>query len=653
MAPQCPLPLSDDFDDVDTYIESLLSFSTSSDLFQKLCGGVHILDFFTRQSDLYSSVLPEAWRQWFGEHEIEDILDFLMREDLRQFECHSSVSNGDSKGTYSSQSPSNWRGKRWPPEDLCDYVRSIRKHGLARSFKKPDASNGGRRSHMSRSISMGMKPKKIHEVECFAEYVDSLANDMSGHDQKITHLVDFGSGQNYLGRTLASQPFNRHIIAVESKMTNIKGAQGMDIKSKFAVKEKVIRDKRQYRSQVAREISAQNGNDLDPTYNSATSKGNENLTPDLRPDSELAPVYSSKNGSGSIQYVEHRIASGDLSNVIQQQKTNEAIVDAEHTSQSNDIDQNNAQNSQPIPERDGPISAGSESTKNVQDQSSENPQKLMIMSLHSCGNLLHHGVRSLLLNDSVAAVALVGCCYNLLTERLGPPTYKLPSLRIANERLVREGSACDPHGFPMSDRLATYKHGQEEGIRLNITARMMGVQAPQNWTREQSSSFFTRHFFRALLQRIFLDRGAVSHTETEQDSNHQNGHGPAGGSGTDPIIIGSLRKACYSSFTAYVRGAMTKILKDPKRGPQFEACMGDITDAEIESYEEKYRERKKDLSIIWSLMAFSAGVVEAMIVVDRWLFLREHSDVVRECWVEPVFEYEQSPRNLVVVGIKR
>lgn len=51
-------------------------------------------------------------------------------------------------------------------------------------------------------------------------------------------------------------------------------------------------------------------------------------------------------------------------------------------------------------------------------------------------------------------------------------------------------------------------------------------------------------------------------------------------------------------------------------------------------------------------MAFSSALVEALIVVDRWQFLREH-DTVRDCWVEPVFEYSESPRNLAVVGIKK
>ena len=37
-------------------------------------------------------------------------------------------------------------------------------------------------------------------------------------------------------------------------------------------------------------------------------------------------------------------------------------------------------------------------------------------------------------------------------------------------------------------------------------------------------------------------------------------------------------------------------------------------------YEEAYRERKKELAIMWSLMAFSAGVVEAVIVTDHEFF---------------------------------
>lgn len=65
-------------------------------------------------------------------------------------------------------------------------------------------------------------------------------------------------------------------------------------------------------------------------------------------------------------------------------------------------------------------------------------------------------------------------------------------------------------------------------------------------------------------------------------------------------------------------------------------------------------DKKKEIAAIWTLMAFSAGVVETMIVVDRWCFLEEYRErgVVKECWVESVFDFGISPRNLVVVGVK-
>ena len=276
--------------------------------------------------------------------------------------------------------------------------------------------------------------------------------------------------------------------------------------------------------------------------------------------------------------------------------------------------------------------------------------RLMVISLHSCGNLTHHGLRSLVLNESVKAVAMVGCCYNLVTERHGPPTYKLPTLRTRNPRLDETGSACDPHGFPMSDRLASFKHKDGEGIRLNITARMMAVQAPLNWTSTDCEDFFTRHFFRALLQRIFLDLGIVKPPRTSDDVPGGSPRGWSGGG--EPIIIGSLRKACYASFPAYVRGASKKLEDETERGMLIKEEMGRLTDVEILTYEAKYRHKRHELSLIWSLMAFSATLVESIIVVDRWLYLREQNEI-RDCWVQTVFDYAQSPRNLVVVGIKR
>ena len=600
MTPSKPLPFQDDFASADSYVDSLLQFSATSSILQTLCGGVHILDFFMREQSLYHTVIPEEWRAWLMRCEPMPLLDFLMRDDL-------SVPREDN-----------------PPESLLKYIREVRKHSLRRNVEREMAVD----AKLPRHVAVGMIPKKIHEVANFASYVAGVADsvaDVTG--KEITHFVDFGSGQNYLGRTLASPPYNRHIVAVESKELNISGAKSMDVFAGVAEREKVMRNKKVYRATVeALSIKDEMKGNVKKRA-AMPKKAPDGNIPDLRPSRELATIYTPGDGKGYIQYVEHQVEDGDLSDVVEQIERMKIAAPAGEVQviSSTDVELPEAQPPQIIDE----ISTSKET-------------RLMAISIHSCGNLSHHGIRSLILNPSVHAIAIVGCCYNLLTERLGPPTFKhpnlLPNMRAINApRLTRSANARDPHGFPMSARLAA-----NEGVRLNITARMMAVQAPQNWTEKESDAFFTRHYYRALLQKIFLDRGVV----TRQGEAHD-------GDRTDPVIIGSLRKSCYASFKDYVRGALEKLSADAERGPAVLSRMGDISDEEIEHYAARYRRQRKELSITWSLMAFSAGVVESLIAVDRWLFLREHGDIVNECWVEPVFDYGLSPRNLVVVGIKR
>lgn len=595
-----------------------------------------------------------------------DILDLLMREDLTQFRT-SSAGNA-------------WRGGPSPPEDLVQYLQDVRKHCLNRRFSPPNSGLSEQKSTIEHHIAVGMKVKKVHEVDNFARYVDRLTSDIAvAQKREITHLVDFGSGQNYLGRALAAQPYSKHIIAVESKQHNIEGAKDMDIKAKLVEKPKIMRNKKAYRAAL------QNGTDANQQCNLDgctelpeminTSKHNPVDAENLSNSDKDEVVDNAKtitttfqlytDGHGSVQYVEHRIKDSELGPVIEQ------IIDTSQIQQDK-------------PKEEHVV----EETNNPQLLPKSSEPNLMVISLHSCGNLVHHGLRSLLLNPSVSAVAMVGCCYNLVTERLGPPTYKLPTLRSSHPRLTSTSSAFDPHGFPMSDRLATYplpqipapdanrKHTPDPatGLRLNITSRMMAVQAPQNWGRDDSELFFTRHFYRALLQRIFLDRGVVSALADDDDivgssvsaAGHTSkvnwappdgsGSGTGTGGGTTPLTIGTLRRFCYSDFVSYVRGALGKLTSPNSPcavDPAFIAeKMGALTDAEIVDYEERYKKGKKELSVMWSLMAFSAGVVEAVIVVDRWLWLKEQEQI-ESAWVEPVFEYAMSPRNLVVVGIKK
>ncbi|KAK8209171.1 hypothetical protein M8818_003866 [Zalaria obscura] len=643
MGPSEPLPIPAGWPSSEVFAESVLQFVASSELLRTLCGGVHVLDFFTRKPELYSVVLPEEWRAFFRQHDVMDVLDLLMREDVENL---------------NSTSTEQWRNGPVPPESLISYINTIRRHSLRREFSP--IAHSGKREKLARHVVQGMNVKKVHEVDHFTRYVEKLTAEIAeSHERPITHLVDFGSGQNYLGRALASPPFNKHIIAVESRQHNIEGARNWDIVAKLAPKPQIRRNKKEYRAQkAARQAALARGEEVSedssrpetpeipgpPTPPDEPAESAEHAREECeectpQEDKNRATLQISAEGVGTIQYVEHWIQDGNLENVIGQ------IVDEDAVRKNASTELKTTPDPESTPFIEGGVT--------LKDSLKATNPSLMVISLHSCGNLVHHGLRSLILNPAVSAVAMIGCCYNLISERLGPTTYKHPRLRSSHPRLGKTAAAFDPHGFPMSDRLCNLEHDREKGLRLNITARMMAVQAPQNWGRKDSADFFKRHFFRALLQRVFVDQGIIDAPTTRADEEEVGNLSPLGFTGgTIPIIIGSLRKSCYRDFVSYVRGAAVKLAEEPERGAVFKERLGAMSDDEIRDYEERYQERKKELSVMWSLMAFSAGVVEATIVIDRWLWLKEQEGIA-EAWVEPVFDFKLSPRNLVVVGIKK
>ncbi|KAJ9617097.1 hypothetical protein H2200_000818 [Cladophialophora chaetospira] len=608
------LPLDPVWKSEDDYVHSILTFATTSDLFRNLCGGVHILDFLTREPDLYTTVLPQEWREWFDLVDIDRVLDLLMRDDLER---------------YTDASSRNQDFSQRPPASLVEYIRTIRVHSLRRTFAPVSEDV----SDLPRHVSVGMKTKKIHEVTNFSAYVGQLCNDISSrHDHEPLAIVDFGSGKNYLGRTLASPPYNKHVVAIEKRHHNITGARSMDVHAKLAKKEKIMRNKKEWKRQLA--LKGDGGLPTPPSESaqcetvSDRDEGNAKPDPVMLQDTSMAEAnivaIEAQQGMGSMTYLEHDIQDGDLEDIIY------------------------------------PHSHAHSDKRSMHPSTAQPHQNAMVISLHSCGNLSHHALRSLVSNPSIRAVAVIGCCYNLLTERLGPATYKHPQLRPNHPRLVATGSTYDPHGFPMSKTLEEFSYPNisnpaevTKGFRLNITARMMAVQAPDNWGPTDSEMFFRRHFYRTLLQKILLDLGVVKQCPDPGMPSQVAGGSITGRdeSGT-PLIVGTLRKKCFDNFRAYVHGALGKLRDDPKDGETIARLTASLNDEMIAEYESRFAYAKKNLAVIWSLMAFSAGVVESIIVTDRWLFLREQ-ECVEDCWVDIAFDYKQSPRNFVVVGVKK
>ncbi|KAL2106893.1 hypothetical protein VUR80DRAFT_6062 [Thermomyces stellatus] len=600
MTPDKPLPYSDEFRSPDEYIDALLHFTSTSRLNQTLCGGVHILDFFTSEQSLFQSVLPPEWHDFLAHCGPMDLVRLLAHDDL----------DGDLT-----------RAGRSPPKSFVEYVRTVRRLSLRRSFTPKKQ----KLPVIPRLVSLGMNPKKIHEVTNFADYVDRLVEDMAREGHEITHLVDFGSGQNYLGRTLASPPYDHHVVAVESREENIAGAKALDMMAGISKKPAVLRNKKLYQQMVDNKTPEDQLTAKARRRIAKNLEVPEDANVDLRALKDIAAdvEYEYGDGKGYIQYVEGRLNSGDLGHVI-------AKIDG--------------------------LNLLGGDREDEEREVLRREQKLMAISIHSCGNLSHFGIRSLVLNPSIRAVAIVGCCYNLLTERLGPPTFKSPLMRPTlqplNGKIMEQSSKFDPEGFPMSERFVNYKGG----VRLNITARMLACQSFANWTERESQRFFYRHFYRAVLQRIFLDRGVVGKVRHLREDAPLDGSESPFEVSTNPVILGSLRKQAYNSFKDYVRAAVAKLITDENYkdyAATVKEKMGDMTDEEIQAYEDAYGPRITEVSAMWTLMAFSACVVEALIVADRWLFLKEHTDIVKHAWVEPVFDYALSPRNLVVVGIKR
>jgi hypothetical protein len=613
MASNHPLPISGKWETPDAYMEALLSFSTTSVLFMNLCGGVHMVDFLTREPDLYTTILPKDWRSFFEQHDAQNIIGLLLRENIDHL-------RGVDEPSV-EQCSRTWNGGAFPPQSLLDYIFNIRQLALQRELL-PSSTE---RIDLPKQVAMRMNRKKVHEVECFSQYVASLSDTVDNRrGETVSHIVDFGSGQNYLGRTLASSPYYKHIIAIERKHQYISGAKTMDVRAKLAKdpkarkspKDKVSCDERN----IITEATTSGANNIPESTIQDSQVPEEVPFIEMLGDMRLGPdellksppkITQKENPSkaeihnvGTLSYIEHEIQDGYL----------EYIVDhVIHPS---------------------PTGLSDEKRK-------DGDSRLMVVSIHSCGNLVHHGLRSLVLNPSIVAVAMIGCCYNLLTERLGPATCDLPILPSLHPRLEETGTSYDPHGFPMSKYYEDYRSpGATTGMKLNITARALAMQAPYNWGHDDSEVSFTRHFFRALLQRILVDRNILPKPEDTTEDR------------TDSIIIGKLPKAAFKSFTAYIRAATAKMSRDPVYGTQVQERIATLTDEEIHCYEAQYFPARKNMSVVWSLMAFSSQLVESIIVVDRWQFLREQ-DFVKDCWVQPVFDYGLSPRNLAVIGLKK
>lgn len=219
-------------------------------------------------------------------------------------------------------------------------------------------------------------------------------------------------------------------------------------------------------------------------------------------------------------------------------------------------------------------------------------EKCLLTGLHACGSLSEHMIRLSTAVPSISRLAVVGCCYNHISP-----------LSISN-----------PLGFPVSSFM------RSSSLKLTTSALITGCQAPTNWIHNPNSIFGRKHWFRAVLEKLLYDKKLL-----------KEGQKPVWG-----IRNGDLR-----NFTTYVARALQSLKL--KIGQ-------DVTQEEIAEYEERFQHRATETAILWTLSVLLCRVVESVIALDRVFFLQEAG--MQEVGILPIFDYEESPRNLMVVAGK-
>ncbi|TPX39235.1 hypothetical protein SeMB42_g06399 [Synchytrium endobioticum] len=242
----------------------------------------------------------------------------------------------------------------------------------------------------------------------------------------------------------------------------------------------------------------------------------------------------------------------------------------------------------------------------------------LLCGLHACGDLSPQLLRLFSQAPEAKVLALVGCCYNLLSE-----TSTAGSNPDTNSSQT---------GFPLSNHISSKR------FHLGYTARNLACQATGRWNVDSTELSYTRLFYRALLQCVLVDLNVIDTANGEVDE-------------ANTVVVGRFKKnVAAKGFATYARAALKRLNVES----------GSISDDMLEQYEKRYSKERKRLAISWTLRSISSSLLESLILIDRFLFVgeeiervysnRDDTDVAVDMY--PVFSPVESPRNMIIVARK-
>ncbi|XP_031637289.1 methyltransferase-like protein 25 [Contarinia nasturtii] len=256
-------------------------------------------------------------------------------------------------------------------------------------------------------------------------------------------------------------------------------------------------------------------------------------------------------------------------------------------------------------------------SENFNIESDEVPG-LCLTGLHTCGNLAPSCLRIFSENKQISAVCNIGCCYHLLTEQFSQFVYT--SIRRERSPESRKREVCDlPDGMDAIDGFPMSQYLIERKTKLGRNARMLACQSVHRVVDRKELP--NNHlFFRALLE-VLIQRKCPEYVGR--------------------IEVGRL-KQCHT-FQEYVR-------KSVKRNPVLR--FDDITDDELDQLCNEFKMEERFLDVYHLMRVSIAAIVENVILLDRFLYLKEQEKCGDMSYLVRFFDPVISPRCYGLIAIK-
>jgi len=221
----------------------------------------------------------------------------------------------------------------------------------------------------------------------------------------------------------------------------------------------------------------------------------------------------------------------------------------------------------------------------------------LLIGLHACGDLTAHTVRLFAKEKYFRGMQIVGCCYNLCSERL--PTNEFVTKSSAEQ-------AC----FPLSSYV------RSKNIHLGQIARQLACQSPEKW-QAMEQNLQPSLLYRAILQKMAFDLK------------------------TDSTVLSKVKFRNIGKRSSSFPDYLSRVYRylDPKEV--------DTIAAVAEEYHGRYAERWEEMkSFHWHRMQL-APCIEKLILLDRLCYLLEcgfaNASVVK------MFDTSLSPRCYAIV----